>query len=643
LNELKTLSSELVLILLKRFRPIDISIAIRVYCGNALVPRPSIDVLRSIEARLFWLAAFTSHVQSFSHSGLLLRDDVTLEDCLSDGDLISVEMGQPITDLLGDGSFVCDCYSEQVARASHIEENHNAFFVYRSDAQLLYLHRWFAIEQSLGVLLRRWMRSPRFSFPPEFGSVFKLFFDEQAIASNPWQAIACFTALSHQLTIISGGPGTGKTTTVTRLVGLLLSLPFDQQPQRIALVAPTGKAADRLRESFSNNFEQLLNTLPTDFASSLRLNIENRLQKSATIHSFLGSRGAHGFSYNKEHLVGCDCLIVDESTMVDMELFLALLRALPEKCRVILLGDKNQLAAVETGNVFSDLTTAAESSGGTLNVFTSDFRGLFTDFSGVELESRGKLLPLMKDTVVELEYSYRFSKGSEVGCLARLLLEEGRMPRAGEFDLKMVSFDGKWKDSIRHSIEGYRRCFKDGGGPEVLLNELNRTRVLCAVRNGPLGVGAVNQLLTERVLGVGVDATSVVHGLPFVVRANDKNLGVWNGDCGVFFRDASGSLAAYLPAEVPGGELRRIHSYALPHWEAAFAITIHSSQGSEYTSVTVILPETRESFVSWELVYTAITRGKESVGLVLPADLLGRSLPRTRRVSGLVHELKGGV
>ncbi|MEX2381023.1 MAG: exodeoxyribonuclease V subunit alpha [Opitutales bacterium] len=625
--------------LLSRLRPLDISLAIKVYAGSALAPKPSPDELVKAEARLFWLAALTSYAQSHSHSGLLLNGVTSLHDCLSSMDSPLPGAEVKLVGLLGTGDELVQGFPDQVVYAEAARDHPHAIFIYRSDAHLIYLHRWYAMEAELGAFLRERLRRAPAVLPAGFAQTFSCFFKPEETKENPWQAAACVAALRHDFSVVTGGPGTGKTTTITRLIGLLLSLPEGQMPKKIKMVAPTGKAAERMREAFAGNFDRMLEQLPEKNSRRLRSLRDERIDIPSTIHSYLGFRGLGGFRHHAGNPLDCDALIIDEATMVDLELFLSLFRALPERCRVILLGDKNQLAAVETGNVFSDLTAGASEGSGDLNVVSRDFARAFEELSTVALPQQEKnAAPICGDHVVELVKSYRFSENSPVGQVARSLINEGRLPGKNGA-LSITAFEDDWHEPLRKAVSGYRSALSAAALPEALLEQMNASRVLCGVRRGEHGVNAINRLLSAYVLGDNTDPGHPRHGLPFMIRTNDKSLNLWNGDCGVFYKDSEGELGAYFTPASPGSPPRRYNPYALPEWEAAFALTIHKSQGSEYATVVVVLAETKRPFINWELVYTAVTRARHGISLVLPEALMGSTLPRARRTSGLRSEL----
>lgn len=635
----KELTKEIATALLKQLRPIDLSLGIKLLCGSPLMPRPSLERLLDPEARLFWLAALTNFAQSQSHSGLYLHASMRLSDCFDTPEESLAASELSVVDLLGDGPTLCAAFPDSVVSSDALAQYPQAQFVYRPESQLIYLQRWYRMEAKVGRFVRERLERAPLTLPANFAPIFQQFFPPAGLVDNPWQAAACLAALRHDFTVITGGPGTGKTTTVTRLIGLLLSLPEEERPSSIQMVAPTGKAAERMREAFADNFQKMLTTLPAREQAQLGEQQARVVQAASTIHSFLGSRGSTGFRYHAGNPVSCDVLIVDESSMIDLELFIALLESLPAQCRIILLGDKNQLAAVGTGNVFTDLTGTTEATFGPLNFSTPDFQALFQQVSSVSLPSDSAAPALCGDHIVELTKSYRFTGSSPVGQLAHLLLDQARLPEAQETSVPCIYLEADWQTPLIDALADYKTCLKQEGSAEALLAAIAQVRILCAVRGGDYGVEVINARLSEAVLGSGINPAQPQDGLPFIIRSNDKALGLSNGDCGVFRADAKGELIAYLPPSVGETEVRSFNPYALPAWEAAFALTIHKSQGSEYPSVYVVLPEMKRKFISWELVYTAITRGKKEVSLVLPQALAGQPLERVQRRSGLRQEL----
>ena len=474
----------------------------------------------------------------------------------------------------------------------------------------LYLHRCWVYERQVadGILLRSWVRNldeesltaalDRY-FPPSQGEI-----DHQREAAR--------SALTRGFTVVSGGPGTGKSATVARILALIVELAPD--PPRIVLATPTGKAAMRLKRSIVQATERLSGrdgprqTLPAEVA---------------TIHRLLGVKpGAASCRYNRENRLACDVLVVDEASMVDLPLMARLLEALPDSAGVILLGDRDQLASVEAGAVLADICAgpAAPSHG------------------GADLPA-----------VVQLTRSYRFGRDSGIGNLSRLvnagdgeaaldLLSSGRY---GDVSWRSLpagrAFAGAFKERVREGYGAYLRA----ATPAAALDELDRFRVLTPHRKGTWGVENLN-LLCRDALGLhGLDDHMESRMTPVMVTGNNYELGLFNGDTGVLMHDpASGRLAAWF--DDPDTGLRGLSPLRLPSHESAFALTVHKSQGSEYDRVLLILPERVSEALSRELLYTALTRARSHVEIWGTEEVFRCTVERrTVRSSGLRERLWG--
>ncbi len=437
-----------------------------------------------------------------------------------------------------------------------------------------------------------------------------------ADAYREGQSRAAETAVLHRFAVIVGGPGTGKTTTVVRILALLLA---DRPDLRIALLAPTGKAAARLLES--------VNGARANPAFRVPQALRDRIPDTAsTVHRALGVRlDAPGLPrHNAQNPLPYDAVVVDEASMVPLALMTRLLDAIRPDARAILLGDRHQLASVEAGAVLADLCGTPE-------------------------ERAASSRPLAA-AVAELTASARFGPDSGVGRLARAV-NEGNVPRALEIltggrhhDVEL--FEGQTAAPILAALKprcvtGLSRVAR-ARTPGEALDALGDFRVLCAHRKGPLGVEGLNRSietwLTEaRLIRPRGD---IWHGLPFLVTENDNELGVFNGDTGIFFEPPGSdgrTLFAYLPDPTPGADgPRRIPLSRLPRWEPVFAMTIHKSQGSEFGHVAVVLPEHISPVVTRELVYTGLTRARHRVTLAGNRAVLAEGIrQRVVRASGL--------
>lgn len=425
------------------------------------------------------------------------------------------------------------------------------------------------------------------------------------------QMAAAASALRHSFTLLSGGPGTGKTSTVVRILCLLLEQPEGLR-QRIAMAAPTGKAAARLAHSIASVRSRL------DTTEEVRHAIPETV---STIHRLLGMRSAGEYRHTARNPLPHDTVIVDEASMVDLPLMAALVSAMRPDARIILLGDRDQLASVEAGAVLGDICRAAAVEG-----------------SGIA------------GCVTFLEKAYRFSTGSGIGELSRAVNRgdaEGtiRMLSAGAHP--SIAFRDVPTPSALNSclaktaLEGYRE-YLEAGTPSEALRLFDRFRVLCALREGNWGAAGINRAiegLLRKAGLVGHDATGY-EGRPVLVTRNDYPLQLFNGDIGILLPDpdAGGLLRAFFHAS--DGSLRSIPPELLPEHETAFAMTVHKSQGSEFERVVMVMPPADNPILTRELLYTGITRARGTIEIWGEREVFSTAIGRrTERRSGLCDAL----
>lgn len=413
-------------------------------------------------------------------------------------------------------------------------------------------------------------------------------------------------ALAKHLTVVSGGPGTGKTTTVVRILARLLEV---HPGCRIVLTAPTGKAAARLRNAVQAGAE----TLPQGRGDALP-------KESFTIHRLLDKARSDGGR------LACDVLVVDEASMLDLMLADRLLAALDaggeNPPRLILLGDRHQLAAVEAGAVFAEISDAD-----------------------------ARTHPLLHQCAIELTHSWRFGADTALGRVAAAT-------RRGDVDAALGALaddDARWiddpgnelaSDTLEALAEGYaayREAVRARVAPTLLFAALGAFRVLCAVRKGPRGVDALNESLSRRFRAqLGAAAGTLYAGQPLLVTRNDHRMRLYNGDVGIVLPaagDAGSWVIAFEDAALPGG-IRLVNPARLPPHETAFAMTVHKAQGSEFDRVALVLPAARAPVCTRELVYTGITRARKAVAIYAGETVLRGALatPTVRR-SGLRQRL----
>jgi len=520
----------------------------------------------------------------------------------------------------------------------------------------LYLRRFWRDERSIARLIGERTQTRRV-VDTQHAKVLldKLFPRVKDDPEADWQKIACAIAARSNVAIITGGPGTGKTYTVARLLALLYALSEQPQQLRFALAAPSGKAAVRLKESIDRALVGLGKHAGVDIDVA---GLAAGLPASRTLHSLLGADpSTRAVRHDVNNPLDVDVLIVDEASMVHLEMMADVLEALPSNAMLVLLGDKDQLSSVEAGAVLGDLCDGAQA--GNYDPDTAEY--VFQTCGErlpASMVSGGS--PLAQCTVM-LRKSRRY--GGAIGQLA-LAVNANRVARAQDI-LSQTGDDAlAWRDRARQSdlldlaVRG--RAGAEGGyarylalvaaGPqddgelahhqwvETVLHAFDQFRILCAVRQGEWGVEGVNQaieqrLIQERLITRGGEWYV---GRPVMVTQNDHAMGVFNGDVGVTLPDASPRrrLRVYFQG---GGGISSVLPTRLPHIETAYAMTVHKVQGSEFAHTVLALPHKPSAVVVRELIYTGITRASERFTLCTPnaAVLNDGMYAQTKRVSGL--------
>ena len=511
-------------------------------------------------------------------------------------------------------------------------------------ANRLYLHRYWRYEQELAAsLLRRGAETPAPVDEALLRDGVRRLFPIQGGGETDWQLIAALAAVSRRFAVISGGPGTGKTSTVVKVLALLLEQAKGDK-FRMALAAPTGKAAARLRESILHErgriecSETVRELIPADVS---------------TLHRLLGFvPGSSVFRHNRENPLPFHLVVIDEASMVSLPLMAKLVDALAENARLILLGDRDQLASVEAGAVLGDIGDT-----GTMHGFSRTFRDLAERMTGAALSAEpcAEEAPhRLQDAVIILRKSYRFAADSGIGALANLVNEGNgaaavallRKEAFSDIVLDVSPPAERVGEALANAICTGYAPYLHGKSAIEAHGLFGRFRILCALRQGPYGTEAVNRLV-EGVLCreglIDLHGHRWYAGQPVMVTRNDYALQLFNGDIGIILPDpaARNELRAFFPAA--DGTLRSILPLRLPEHETAYAMTVHKSQGSEFGRVLLLLPDRQSDVLTRELIYTAITRAKEGVELRMQDELLKWAIGRRiERKSGLREALWGG-
>ena len=494
---------------------------------------------------------------------------------------------------------------------------------------LLYLRRYREYERRLALQLRRIAARvvPETAIErvaPLFATLFP------AAHEGDHQARAAALALRRALLLVTGGPGTGKTTTIAKLLAVRIAQAnASQQPTlRIALAAPTGRAADRMADSLRRAVAQMaahgieaawLDALPA---------------QASTLHRLLGTiQDSPRFRHHADHPLPFDIVVVDEASMVDLPLMCKLVEAVADGAQLILLGDPDQLPSVEAGDV---LTAILHAAGAGDALAPDDARALHALLGDAPHDAEADGLHGHR---VHLIRGYRQSEALDLAPLAEAVRggdAEAALALLRNGELSNVHFHEGIDDPLqaRPDLLAHWRGLAAADDPALALQLANRLRLLTALREGPQGARGLNARIEAALSGRRIGAPPAwFPGRLLLVVENSYRHGLFNGDVGICLADAAGTPLAWFPGS---DGVRAFHPAALPAHESAFAMTVHKAQGSEFDEVWLQLPRADSRVLSRELVYTGLTRARTVLHVAGSADVIAAALGRhAGRVSGL--------
>jgi exodeoxyribonuclease V alpha subunit len=619
------------------------------------------DKLEGILAIDFYLAKSICHCLNIKSEGLMFHSILATSVALRNGhsclrieyesekvNWSSTDSGKEIVKI--GYQFPTQSHWHQYLLESKITAEDNHPIVY--DLNRLYLRRYWQFEVELSKIINNLIKN-NFPVDMDYGKqiINQLFVhnsntqqsDKQNNAEIDWQKIAVANALDKQFTIIAGGPGTGKTYTVTKLLAALQALSANNL--KIAMIAPTGKAAQRLNESIQKS----KNTLQHQQLISIQT-IQSIPDNASTVHRLLGVKGdSHNFHYNKENRLPFDTIVIDETSMIDLPLMCRLLRAIKEDCRVIMLGDADQLPPVAAGNILSDLIV--------------NKTPCYSQFNSQQLSQlTGLYIPVTNtvyDYLTVLQKSHRFDGIGEIAQLAKLVINgktdlSWNLLQQAKEQITFIELKSMFSFMDKLIEQYYAPLFSSSLNISKAFKLLNQFRFLVVTRLGEQGLVSINEYIKQYLLKNGYinENKEFYPGRPIMVTKNHYQLELYNGDIGILWLNKEDQLYAVfpLPIQQPTNStsaesdnidyFRWISLGRLPEVETVYAMTIHKTQGSEFSHVALILPNQDSPILSQELLYTGISRA--SCKLSVCSDRLVWELAvkrKIRRYSGLKQRI----
>ncbi|WP_371189437.1 exodeoxyribonuclease V subunit alpha [Thalassotalea maritima] len=593
--------------------------------GLSVANEQTIDAFTSAQCRqLCHLLMALSQHQRFGHSCLPLAD-VAQQQWFDTYQ--SANTGQLDDEQASLGFRFADIDTlQQLCQRLFGTDHEQALVVF--EHQALYLRRYWHFECEVAEFIKHHVNVATHIDATQQKAIIDTLFASHCDSSVDidWQKLSVANALNRALVVIAGGPGTGKTYTVTKL---LLALLMQQSDLHIAMVAPTGKAAQRLSESIIKATDDLQkqSDLPADLLAKMP-------RQASTIHRLLGvQHQSPNFKHNQNNPLSCDVLLIDEVSMVDLAMMARIFRALKANTKLIMLGDANQLPSVATGSVLADIAPFGET------------RLSGSNAAHLEQLISKSLQPYCQKPAIDyltyLTLSRRFKSDGGIGQLAKYVIQSQAdkawsLLTNGEDEELALEQKQDLVTFVRRLTERYYQPIQQSGDLDEAFRRLDAFRFLTPTRQGEQGVEAINVLVEQHLVQkkLILDPQKPYHGKPIMISENHYASGLFNGDIGIIWQDETKRLAAYFVEEQG---YKKVSLSRLPAYETVYAMTIHKTQGSEFNHVAMFVDDPYGRLLSRELLYTGITRAKKHLVVYAKQSTfeqaVGRQVRRASRLS----------
>lgn len=549
---------------------------------------------------------------------------------------------------------------DDLKQSPYVSEKANEIQPFILNNGNLYLQRYFSYESDI---IRKINDLINNECNPEFNQeillkhkafIFNLFADHKvynefsAEENINWQLVGAITAMLSNFSIITGGPGTGKTTAVAKLLAILYTIKPDV---KVALAAPTGKAAARMKESLmaavirgENDNDQLIRELNEDMLQFNKLT-------ASTLHRLLGYLpNTHYFKHNEDNPLDYDVVIVDECSMIGASLMAKLLHAIKPTSKLIMLGDKDQLASVEAGSIFGDICLTQKNCMNNISKERAAYINSFISEENARLNNQfifeSKISNPLQQHIIELKKSWRFKSTEGIGEFSHAVINSSLSdelltkptPENGQYVKVCNDYEA---DELISLMDVYKDYILEDDIATALV-KMNQVRFLCAVRSGNYGVNHYNKLISSYLAEQGLlsPTGSFYQNQPIMITQNNKEYKLFNGDIGLIRKDSeTDKFMAYFEDGDSENGYRAIPTSYLSEFTTVFAMTIHKSQGSEFEHVGIVLPNDEDSpLLTRELIYTAITRAKERAIIFSSNEVIKAGANRlVERASGITN------